>query len=155
MNDKRLTELVLQAYMDTARFIRPSCLPKDIDFSGGWLRNFKKTYNLRMYVGHGEEGDVDMVVNQPKFDAIAKQLEAYDPCDIYNCDETGLYMKALSNKSLSTKQISGRKPSGDARVSILLCCNADATDRRPLFILSKPKFYPDSSAYIRTIFFEL
>ena len=98
-----------------------------------------------MYTGHGEEGDVDMVLNKPKFDEIAKQLEAFDPRDIYNCDETGIYLKALSNRSLAFKSISG-KTARDARVSILLCCNADATDKCPLFILGKaPITKPDPS----------
>ena len=123
--------------METMPFILADFQPKDLDFSGGWLRNFKRAYNLKMYTGHGEEGDVDMALNQPKFDAIAKQLEAFDPRDIYNCDETGLYLKALTNRSLAFKSISGRKAARDARVSILLCCNADATDKRPLFILGK------------------
>ena len=137
MNDKRLLELVLQAYMETVPFLLREHRPKDIDFSDGWLRNFKKAYNLRMFIDHGEEGDVDMALNKPKFDAIAKELESFHSSDIYNCDETGLYLKELSNRTLSTKPVSGRKGVRDAKVSIFVCCNADATDKRPLFVLSK------------------
>ena len=55
--------------------------PPPIDFSSGWLKNFKKNYGIRMYVGHGEKGDVDLVKNGPLFNAIAEQLANFKPAD--------------------------------------------------------------------------
>ncbi|KAG0275212.1 hypothetical protein BGZ95_009072 [Linnemannia exigua] len=42
-------------------------------------------------------GAVDMEANRPAFEAIAQQLSDYAPSDVYNCDETGLYLKVVSN----------------------------------------------------------
>ncbi|KAG0344970.1 hypothetical protein BGZ54_005699, partial [Gamsiella multidivaricata] len=68
-------------------------VPEPIDFSDGWLTRFKRNYNIRMRTGHGEEEDVNMALHGPRFKEIATQLSNYDPVDIYNCDETGLYLK--------------------------------------------------------------
>ncbi|KAF9080112.1 hypothetical protein BGX29_005614, partial [Mortierella sp. GBA35] len=49
------------------------------------------------------------------------------PDNIYNCDETGMYLKELSTHSYTTEELaSGAKPErGSAnRVSILFCVNA-------------------------------
>ena len=64
---------------------------------------------------------VDLVKNGPIFEAIAQQVVMFQPSDIYNCDETGLYLKVLSNKSLSQNRVLGKKPNTEARISILLC----------------------------------
>lgn len=78
-----------------------------------------------------------MELNGPKFQDIANHLSDYHPSNIYNCDETGLYLRVLSNKSLSQSPVLGRKPDTDGRVSILLCTNADGSDKLPPFILCK------------------
>ncbi|GJJ71553.1 hypothetical protein EMPS_03903 [Entomortierella parvispora] len=136
VNDKRLLEMAFYTYMETMPLLRYKDRPAPYNFSPGWLANFKKRFNIRMHVGHGEEGDVDMVKNAPLFKAIADGLTGISPRDIYNCDETGLYLKALSNRTLSDTSVKGKKLIRGARVSILACCNADGTDKRPLFVLS-------------------
>ena len=112
-------------------------LPTDFGFSDGWLQNFKRNNNIRMQTAHGEAGDVDMVKHGPLFEDIARQLYKFEPADIYNCDETGLYLKVLSKRTLSQKVVRGKKVTKDARVSVLLCCNADGTDKRKLFVMCK------------------
>lgn len=112
-------------------------LSNDFRFSSGWLKRFMDTYNLKMRIARGQSGDVDMEFHKPAFETIARQLSRYAPHDIYNCDETGLYLKVLSNRTLSQGRISGRKPIKDSRVSILLCCNADGSDKRRPFVLCK------------------
>jgi hypothetical protein len=93
-----------------------------------------------MRTGRGELGSVDMEANRPMFEAIAAQLSDFAPSDIYNCDETGLYLKVMSNRTLSQSRVSGIKQNTDARVSILLCCNADGTDKRKPLVLCKSSF---------------
>ncbi|KAF9931266.1 hypothetical protein FBU30_010495, partial [Linnemannia zychae] len=73
------------------------------------------TYTLKLRAGRGQLGDVDIEANRPAFEAIAQELSGYTPSDIYNCDETGLYLKVMSNRTLSQGRISGRKPDKDAR----------------------------------------
>ncbi|KAF9177518.1 Leucine-rich repeat, immunoglobulin-like domain and transmembrane domain-containing protein 1 [Haplosporangium sp. Z 11] len=59
--------------------------------------------------GYGEAGNVDMMANGPLFEAIADQLSSFEPRNVYNCDETGLHLKVLSNRTLSDKKVAGRK----------------------------------------------
>jgi len=58
--------------------------------SAGWLSNFKKRNNLRMYVKSGEAGSAPdrEQINEYRT-IIAEKLCEYDLQDIYNCDETG------------------------------------------------------------------
>ncbi|KAG0314496.1 hypothetical protein BGZ97_009241 [Linnemannia gamsii] len=41
-----------------------------------------------MRVGRGQVGDVEIEAHRPAFQAIAEWLKAYQPQDVYNCDET-------------------------------------------------------------------
>ncbi|KAG9319583.1 hypothetical protein KVV02_005013 [Mortierella alpina] len=124
-------------FQDFKREIDATMVPDPISFSNGWLLRFKRSRGIRMQTGHGEEGEVDMVANSPKFATIASLLLRFKPSDIYNCDETGLYLKVLSNKTLSYKKVHGRKMCKEARVSILLCCNADGSHKLMPFVLCK------------------
>lgn len=119
------------------RQVSGNLLQENFVFSNGWLEGFKIKHNLSMKTGHGEEGGVDMEFNRPLFEAIAQQLSGFALRDIYNCDETGLYLKVLSARTLAQGRVSGRKPDTDGRVSILLCCNADGSDKRKPFVLCK------------------
>lgn len=63
-------------------------------------------------------------------------IEGYQPEDVYNADETGLFYQLLSNKTLSDKgdDCAGSKQSKQ-RVTLLLGANMDGSDRlRPLLI---------------------
>jgi hypothetical protein len=106
-------------------------------FSTGWITKFLLRYNLKMRIGRGQVGYVDIEAHRPAFQAIAEQLKAYQPQDVYNCDETGLYLKVVSGRSISEGRIDGRKLNKDARVSILHCCNADGSDKRKPLVLCK------------------
>ncbi|KAF9906620.1 hypothetical protein EC991_000421 [Linnemannia zychae] len=100
VGDARLRELALQLYMETASKRQDVQMPSDFAFSNGWLKNFKMNNKIRAYVGHGGKGSVDMVLNGPKFVNITNHLSDYHPSNIYNCDETGLYLRVLLNKAL-------------------------------------------------------
>jgi hypothetical protein len=106
-------------------------------FSLRWLEGFKKKYTLVKRDSHGQRDDVDIPLHTPRFEEIAQELLANDPSNIYNCDETVLYLKGLSTRTLSQGKVMGRKPNTDARVSVLLCCNADGSDKRRPLVLCK------------------
>jgi hypothetical protein len=62
-----------------------------------------------------------------KLHAIYKQ---YDAKDIYNMDETGLYWKAMPDRTLSFKAvISGKR--AKSRITTNFCVNADGSDKLP------------------------
>ncbi|KAG0248505.1 hypothetical protein BGZ95_008025, partial [Linnemannia exigua] len=55
----------------------------------------------------------------------------YSPDNIYNCDETGIYLKELSSKSYTFRgDKAGGKPIREARVSLLMCVNASGSSVR-------------------------
>jgi hypothetical protein len=102
--------------------------------SNGWVDNFKKRHNLRQYNIHSEAAsapldDLDTMRNE-----IRSILKNYDPNDIFNCDETGLFWKMKPSRTISNGQVSGTKQSKD-HVTILLTCNATGNEKlAPLFI---------------------
>ncbi len=58
---------------------------------------------------------------------------------VYNCDETGLYFRLLSRKTLasaSEKSAPGMKASKD-RVTLMACSNATGTHKLRLVIIGK------------------
>jgi hypothetical protein len=61
-------------------------------------------------------------------------LRDYDPKDIFNCDETGLFWKMKPSRTISNGPVAGTKQSKD-RVTVLFTCNSIGTEKlRPLFI---------------------
>jgi len=61
-------------------------------------------------------------------------LRDYDPKDIFNCDETGLFWKMKPSRTISNGPVAGTKQSKD-RVTVLFTCNSIGTEKlRHLFI---------------------
>ena len=74
----------------------------NIDFkaSNGWLDNWL----WRNAIGasarlHGEAGDVDAEIMEPKIEILRQLLVAYKLDNIFNMDETGLCFRCLPTRS--------------------------------------------------------
>jgi hypothetical protein len=94
-------------------------------FSNGWLDGFQRRFNIKEYVNHGEAASAE--IDKP--DAI-EQMEKvrllvikYDPDDVLNMDETGLFWKLTPDRTLATKAGSGGKKSKD-RVTLVFTVSA-------------------------------
>ena len=94
---------------------------------------------------HGEGAEVDK--EDPKLLAALDNLYAtisrYDPENVYNMDETGLFFRLLSRytllmpfEDLSTTR--GKKKAKE-RVSLVVCANATGTHKVPCTMIGKPK----------------
>jgi len=106
---------------DTRDAVAPS-------FSASWFNAFKKRYQISYSQLHGEAGGVDLVAIEPELRDIRAVCANYSPDDIFNCDETGVYLKELVTKSYTVpEKTSGSKPNRSARVSILFCVNASGS----------------------------
>ncbi|XP_054720160.1 jerky protein homolog-like [Uloborus diversus] len=100
----------------------------DFKASSGWLEKFKIRHGIRQLNIEGEKlsGNVAAV---DSFVAKIEDLirdENLSPDQIYNCDETGLYWKALPEETLAAvneTSAPGRKRMKD-RVTVLACSNA-------------------------------
>lgn len=86
---------------------------------------------------HGEKKDTDTnAAEDGKNNMLPQFLLDYEPQDIYNADETGLYHKAISDGTLTFKKetISGSKKSKN------LDLKHSRSDKRRLLLIGKSKY---------------
>ena len=99
-----------------------------LSFSAWWLDKFRKQYHISHCRLQGEAGEVDLEAIEPELIEIRQLCAQYTPDNIFNCDETGMYVKELDTKSYTTPlSTSGAKAIRDCRVSVLFCINASGT----------------------------
>ena len=107
--------------------------------SQGWLDRWKARHGIAMKVKCGESLSVDKEATEDwKVLTLKPLLEQYNPCDIYNADETGLFYKCLPSRTLAFKgqTYSGGKLSKD-RITLLVAANMDGSDKLPLLTIGK------------------
>lgn len=120
-----------------AKEIAASLGNKTFNASSGWLNKFKIRHNITFKAICGEAASVnpdDVAAFMVKLPSL---INGYLPRDIYNADETGLYFKALPNKTMSLKneKCTGGKLSKE-RITILHCVNM-AGDKEKLLVIGK------------------
>lgn len=112
------------------------------DFGNSWLYGFQKRHGIK-YREHHRGMASEYIVAEESMVAIREYLADISPNNIYNCDETGLFWKLVPDRSLSTRNLPGRKPE-KARISALFCCNADGSDKLPIWFVgsaAKPRAF--------------
>lgn len=118
--------------------------------SSGWLRNFKKRHGIRILSVAGEklscdESQIPFFIE--KFQKIVQEKK-YLPEQVYNCDESGLFLKSLpksTNVASNEKTAPGMKTSKQ-RVTIMPCVNATGNHKLPLQLIGKavkPRCFKD------------
>ncbi|XP_060579865.1 tigger transposable element-derived protein 4-like [Ruditapes philippinarum] len=67
-------------------------------------------------------------------------LTEYEPQNIYNADETGLFFRMVPDKTLEFKDVQchGGKMSKD-RLTVMVCANMTGSEKVPLFVTGKSK----------------
>lgn len=104
--------------------------------SNGCLERFRVRYNVNFRVISGEGAAVDQDTVSDWKMRLSTMLEQYNPVDIYNCDEMGLYYKLMPGRSLiiNKDDCIGVKRSKD-RFTVLLCVNWTGNDKlKPLVV---------------------
>ncbi|UYV75131.1 hypothetical protein LAZ67_12002593, partial [Cordylochernes scorpioides] len=80
----------------------------------------------------------------------------YDPANIYNADETGLFFHLIPDRTLAHKDESCRGVKRmKQRITVLLCCNSTGTDKRRLLIIgksAKPRCFRNFSPHFYCIY---
>lgn len=123
----KLTYTVLQDWFE----IEKGGIEVNPSFCVSWFDGFKKRHNITYCQLRGEAGSVDMDAIKPELDEITQICSEYRPNNIYNCDETGPYLKELNSKSYTVGGDNvGGKASRACRVSLLVCANASGTSIR-------------------------
>lgn len=130
------TGLIITDNILATKALEFAFLCKEEKFKGsvGWIENFKKRHNLKLYNIHGEAASAPIQDLNEMRKNLQEKLIEYDPENIFNCDETGLFWKMKPTHTISNGPVSGTKQSKD-RVTVLFTCNATGNEKlRPLFI---------------------
>jgi hypothetical protein len=109
--------------------------------SSGWVSRFNDQHGLVFKKLAGESAKVSVESTDAWLESLPSLLEGYEPCDVYNADETGLFFNVLPERTLAYKGESclGGKHSKD-RLTVLLCVNSDGSDKQvPTVIGKSPK----------------
>ena len=113
----------------------------DFNATSGWLSRWKTRNNIVYKRLHGEKKDSDFTgADHWVTNVLPNLLETYQPQDIYNADETGLYYRTLPDGTLTqkTEQLCGGKKAKD-RITVMVTCNMTGTDRRCLLVIGKSR----------------
>lgn len=109
--------------------------------SSGWLSRWKVRHHIKCRIICGENAAVDKDACEDwRKRKLVSYLRRYDPKDIFNADETGLYWRLLTDKthSLSGEVCIGGKKSKE-RVIVLVCANMTGTEKLSLVTIGKFK----------------
>ena len=110
----------------------------DFKASNGWLDRWRTRYSVNAFKVSGESASV----NQETVDDYRTRLpditKDYSPNDIFNCDETGLFYRALPDKTLAVKDQSckGGKNAKE-RLTVMFACSSTGEKLKPLVIGKK------------------
>ncbi|XP_065218086.1 tigger transposable element-derived protein 6-like [Planococcus citri] len=109
--------------------------------SDGWLHRFRSRHGVlhKKISGEAESVDDDCVTSWMK-NVLPSLLAGYAPADVFNADECALFYKLMPDKSMVYKHENchGGKLSKD-RLTVLLCTNADGTEKLPPLVIGKSK----------------
>lgn len=107
----------------------------DFAASNGWLISWQRRHNVKFGTLCGESAEVSEETCQDWMKRIPQLTAGYGLKDIYNADETGLYYRALPNRSMvvAGDPRRGTKTSKE-RLTVLLACSASGDKLKPLVI---------------------
>ena len=112
--------------------------------SNGWLDKFLKRNNIVFKKMSGERGDVDSKCVSDWKDKIPSVCEGYQPRDIFNMDETGIFFRDGKRTTFvpSGSDCAGGKRSKN-RITVALCASMTGEKLKPLVIgkSSKPRCF--------------
>lgn len=107
----------------------------DFKASNGWLESWRSRFSIGFFKVCGESADVDDNVVDDFRSKIGKIVEGYKAEDIFNADETGLFFKALPDKTLAPKgeACKGGKLAKE-RITVMLASSSTGKKLKPLVI---------------------
>ncbi|KAM6142210.1 LOW QUALITY PROTEIN: tigger transposable element-derived protein 3-like [Phoenicopterus ruber ruber] len=99
--------------------------------SGSWLARFGARHNLAFKKPPAEKGDAEQPTAEHWAGAVLPGLlHSYAPSEIYACGETGVLLPTGSP---------GKGENASNRLTLLLCANADGSEKAPLRAVESPR----------------
>ena len=98
---------------------------KEFHASDGWFDRFKHRFKIRSCKIVDESGSSKVEECKEQLDKLGREMENFDPENIYNVDEAALFFKMLPNFTYCLppeSNVRGTKQSKD-RVTVIFCCN--------------------------------
>ncbi|KAG6550333.1 hypothetical protein Mapa_008296 [Marchantia paleacea] len=113
---------------------------EDFKASDGWLANFKKRHSIKLSNVTHEPQDADQAGINRATSVLQKIIDelGFQPQDVFNFGETGLYFRAQPVKTLATIPLRVRKLQKD-RITIGFCLNATGEEKLKLVVVYKTK----------------
>jgi arginine repressor len=112
-------------------------------FSDGWLQKFLHRRNFKTIHMSGESRSADVEAIRSELPALQQIIAQYQPSDVFNMDETGLFYCMAPDRTIASRQIGGIKKD-KTRITIALCANSNGTEKRNLFFIGhaeKPRAF--------------
>ncbi|SCZ89412.1 BZ3500_MvSof-1268-A1-R1_Chr9g10401 [Microbotryum saponariae] len=112
---------------------------RDFAFSNGWLQGFKIRYSRDSCSSE----KVDAKTREEERKRVVDLTNKYDPSDIFNMDETGLFYAMRPSTGLARNGRNGVKMN-KTRITFAFTVNANGSERLPPFIIgstAKPRSF--------------
>ena len=87
--------------------------------SNDWLKNLHK--HIAFYTKGGKKADVDVAIVEDWKETFPTLLESHNPCDMFNMNETGLFLHKTENNTSHQK---GQVCSGGKKAKIYIFLTA-------------------------------
>lgn len=111
----------------------PEDKQSNLSFSAGWLENFRKRWQLRTSKpSEGPAGSPDE--DATTLQGIVQSLNSYQPQNIFNADEFGLFYRLTPDKRLAAANAPSPVAPNE-RMAVMLCCNADGSEKVPPMVI--------------------
>ena len=83
---------------------------KEVQFSHGWVIDFKKSFNIKAYTRHSEDTFVSTSTKVlRRMEEIKTIVSEYDSNDVFNMDEKCIFYKLEPNRTLATMRLYRKK----------------------------------------------
>ncbi|CAC5395781.1 unnamed protein product [Mytilus coruscus] len=107
--------------------------------SNGWLESWRSKFSIGFFKVCGESVDVDQSVVDDFKSKLENIVADYTPENVFNADETGLFFKALPDKTLGQKgeACKGGKLAKE-RITVMLACSSTG-EKLPPSVIGKAK----------------
>jgi hypothetical protein len=123
---------------EKAKIIAAQLNIDNFSVSNGWVSRFRDRHGLVFKKLKEESAEVSVENTGAWLESLPSLLEGYEPRDVCNAEETGLFFNVFPDRTLAYKGESchGRKNSKD-RLAVLLCVNSDGSDKQMSIVIGK------------------